>query len=77
MAIVAYSGHPDERIFTRVTFSTWEQARIAVWNDSALYGLHDTDAERTYWDNAWDGESQPQPRGQLDLFGAGEGGKNG
>lgn len=76
MAIVAYSGRPDDRVFTRTTFSTWEQARIAAWHDGFMYDLHDTDEARTHWDEEWDslGESLGEPvkeaAGQLDLFGA-------
>lgn len=72
MAIVAYYGHPNSHIFGRVQFSSWESARIIVWNDSALFGLHDTDETTTYWDSVWAAADpaarSADPTGQLPLF---------
>ena len=73
MAIVAYYGHPNSRLFGRVTFSSEEQARMALWNDSTLFDLHDTDERTSYWDKRW-AETQPtqaalRPVHQLALPG--------
>jgi hypothetical protein len=69
MAIVAYSGHPDGRIFSRHVFGRWDQARIAVWNDGALFDLHDTEKETTYWDHAWAETTPPHAAPvQQELF---------
>lgn len=73
MAIIAYYGSPNGRIFGRVTFASMEQARMECWNDSGLYGLHDTDAEETWLDRIWDrgtcGDAPSAPlQGQLRLF---------
>lgn len=72
MAIVAYYGHPSSRLFGRVQFPSWEHARIAVWNDSALFGLHDTAETTTHWDRMWAAADpaarSAEPTGQLPLF---------
>lgn len=54
MAFVAYRGGPDQRVFARISFSSLEAGRSICWHDSTLYGLHDTDEERTPADNAWE-----------------------
>jgi len=68
MAIVAYTGHPDSRLFTRIEFSSWDQARMATWNDGAIFGLHDTDSETTHWDKTWDAMAPHAEAGQMELF---------
>lgn len=64
--IVAYYGRPDQRIFGRIIFSTWDQALHEEWNRGDLYDLHDTDEKQTFWDLVWD---RPEAEaGQLSLF---------
>ncbi|CUJ49821.1 Uncharacterised protein [Achromobacter sp. 2789STDY5608633] len=54
MAFVAYRGGPDQQVFARVSFSSLEAGRSICWHDSSLYGLHDTNEERTPADDAWE-----------------------
>ena len=73
MAIIAYYGHPDSRLFGRVTFSSEEHGRLALWNDGALFDLHDTDKHTSYWDQRR-AESEPtqaalRPAHQIALPG--------
>lgn len=67
MPIVAYYGNPG-RLFGRVEFHSWDAARIAAWNDGALFDLHDTDERTTCWDRVWDSyEESPRQHEQLAL----------
>jgi hypothetical protein len=48
----AYYGSPNGSIFGRMGFTSEDSYRMAMWNDSALYGGHRAD-EETWLSKAW------------------------
>lgn len=49
----AYSGTPDGRCWARMAFESEAAWRMALWNDSDLYGEHTAD-ETTWLSELWD-----------------------
>lgn len=52
----AYSGSPDSRCWARVAFESEAAWRMALWNDSSLYGEHTSD-ETTWLSELWNKRS--------------------
>ncbi len=52
--VVAYSGDRRGHSFGRIVFESLESGRVHCWGHGEIYGLHDTDVERTALDVAWD-----------------------